>query len=613
MTDDKFLLLEMHPCTRGLSDEAVMEIADATELVRFNSGDTVHRASDVVTAVDLVVHGRLRLSVMDSHGKVLLQRSRTSGGQYGGLSAALGEPSGVECVAEDPTTILRLEYRAALDLTAKHEVFRLNMMKLLADGLQHTLLQQKHRTKPHLVAIFHQSSESRGLSRKLIQRLKELGEKPCLLTDDPKWDPIEGVRYRQMVEGGRRRSEEENRRQIHEWADATRVLFDVETSWDPVHATAVLDACELALWCVTPQNWRESLPYLEAIETQSPTWREKVCIVWLLDREQLSPLASPLRKFANRDIKISFATPAPNRGGVMNHGFERLIHLLRDIQIGVALGGGAARGMAHLGVLKAFEQSGIVVDMISGTSAGAMTGIVYASGLEVDYAIERFVADLRPSWFFRLLPRGDHWWLLYKYRRGHFEPMLRKYLQQYQLEQLAVPMSSITVDLVSGKAMVRDAGDAVHAIVESINLPGLSLPIIREGQALVDGGMVNNVPADVLVAKGCNFVIAASVSAKIETEFASNRRDTPVSEMKPASTMQTLLRTYLVQSANLNALGVQPADVVIEPDVTGFGLSEFVRTDELAAVGEQTTLEAMSGIKESLVRLDPQLFASLQQ
>lgn len=297
----------------------------------------------------------------------------------------------------------------------------------------------------------------------------------------------------------------------------------------------------------------------------------------------------------------------------MNHGFERLVHLLRGIQIGVALGGGAARGMAHLGVLKAFEQNGIVVDMISGTSAGAMTGIVYASGIDVDYSIERFVADLRPSWFFRLLPQGGQWYLLYKYRRGHFEPMLRTYLQQYRLEQLAVPMSSITVDLVSGKAMVRDAGDAVHAIVESINLPGLSLPIIREGQALVDGGMINNVPADVLVAKGCNFVIAASVSAKIETEFASNRQNTPVSEMKPASTIQTLLRTYLVQSANLNALGVQPADVVIEPDVTGFGLSEFVRTDELAAVGEQTTLEAISRIKESLARLDPQLFASFQQ
>ena len=158
--------------------------------------------------------------------------------------------------------------------------------------------------------------------------------------------------------------------------------------------------------------------------------------------------------------------------------------------------------MSHLGVLKALEQNGIVVDMIAGTSAGAMTGIVYASGLDPDYSADQFAADLRPSWLFRRLPRGNHWYLLYKYRRGHFDPMLRKYLHDWRLEQLAVPCLSVTVDLVGGKSVVRERGDAVHAILESINLPVLSVPICRDGQALIDGGLVNNIPADVLVVEG---------------------------------------------------------------------------------------------------------------
>ena len=151
----------------------------------------------------------------------------------------------------------------------------------------------------------------------------------------------------------------------------------------------------------------------------------------------------------------------------------RLVHDLRGVRIGVALGGGAARGMSHLGMLKVLEQHGIVVDMIAGTSAGAMTGIVHSSGLDPDYSAEQFSRDLRPSWIFRHLPHGKHWYLLYKYRRGQFDPMLRKYLHDWRLEQLPVPCLSVTVDLVSGNFVARERDDAVHAILESINLPVL--------------------------------------------------------------------------------------------------------------------------------------------
>jgi predicted acylesterase/phospholipase RssA len=86
---------------------------------------------------------------------------------------------------------------------------------------------------------------------------------------------------------------------------------------------------------------------------------------------------------------------------------ERLVHDLRGIRIGVALGGGAARGMSHLGVLKALEQNDIVVDMIAGTSAGAMSGVVYSAGLDCDYSATQFAADLKLPWLFRRLPSGQ--------------------------------------------------------------------------------------------------------------------------------------------------------------------------------------------------------------
>jgi len=250
------------------------------------------------------------------------------------------------------------------------------------------------------------------------------------------------------------------------------------------------------------------------------------------------------------------------------------------------------------------------VDMVAGTSAGAMTGVVYASGLDCDYSATQFSADLRPSWIFRHMPRGDQFFLLYKYRRGHFDPMLRKYLRDWKLEQLAVPCLSVTVDLVGGNAVVRERGDAVHAILESINLPVLSVPIVRDGQALIDGGLVNNIPADVLVSMGCNFVIAVSVTAQMEKKFSDI---TPEAEgrrrrKKKPGMVQTLLRSLQVQNHNLNAYGVGPADVVISPDVTGFELTAFTQAKEMAAIGEAAALEQVPKIRALLARLDPQLF-----
>jgi predicted acylesterase/phospholipase RssA len=188
--------------------------------------------------------------------------------------------------------------------------------------------------------------------------------------------------------------------------------------------------------------------------------------------------------------------------------------------------------------------------------------------------------------------------------------MLRKYLQQLQLEQLPVPCYSVTVDLVSGNSVVRERGDATHAILESINLPVLSRPIVRNGQALIDGGLVNNIPADVLVAKGCNFVIAVSVTANLEKQFCQIKPEGPTPNSSP-TIVQTLLRTFLVQNYCLNSYGVQPADIVIEPDVTGIDATEFERTVELAAIGEAAALKQVPRIRQLLTRLDPQLFGSV--
>jgi NTE family protein len=139
-----------------------------------------------------------------------------------------------------------------------------------------------------------------------------------------------------------------------------------------------------------------------------------ISIVWLLDEARsVAPAAPELLDFSSRQFVISESPLSSPWGKVLSNGVERLVHYLRGVRVGVALGGGAARGMSHLGGLKALEQNGIVVDVGAGTSAGAMTGALYCAGLDCDYSAGQFAAGLKLPWLFRRLPSGGYWYLLY--------------------------------------------------------------------------------------------------------------------------------------------------------------------------------------------------------
>ncbi len=611
MIEDKFLLLKRHACSHGLSDEAIREIANASELIRAEPGQVLHHANEIFDSVYLLIHGRVKESIVDILGNVSIQRFATAGAQIGALAAALGKPAPMDVIAEEPTTLLRLDYSVAQALTKKYADFQQNFSKLIAEAVLGLLLKDRSQRQPAVVGIFHQGPASRPLTPRLIQRLRELDETPHVMSDDPGWMPIEQLPFLHLKRNGGYLPVEEIRDQYNQWSESRRTIADVDAAIDLKNALMIAEVCEKIFWCVTPDNWQASLPRLRELVAKTPGWRDKINVIWVLPGDRpWAPLAPEFRELAKRDYKLSFEEPPEHQSRDLFHGLERVVHQLRGIRIGVALGGGAARGMAHLGVLKALEQNGIHIDMIAGTSAGAMTGILYASGMDPDYNAACFKQDLKPGWFFRMLPNGGYWYLFFKYRRRQFDPMLRKYLKDSRLEQLTLPVFSVTVDLISGSPVVRQFGDSVEAITESINLPVLSIPINRNGQSLVDGGIVNNIPADVLVASGCNIVIAVSVTAGVEKEFASNRPDTPTEKMKNASSLKTILRTYIVQNVNMNSVGVAPADLVIQPDVTAFDITEFTRADEMAVIGEQATLKSLPRLRSLLSRIDDKLYVA---
>jgi NTE family protein len=180
----------------------------------------------------------------------------------------------------------------------------------------------------------------------------------------------------------------------------------------------------------------------------------------------------------------------------------------RKLKIGLALGSGGARGMAHLGVLRALREAGIEADLVAGTSSGALVGMSYAAGrLESMTDVVENI-DWRQALSYFMEARLPHSGLIDGIRVLKF---IRHYTRGRRLEDLAIPFAAVATDLASGGEVVLKAGEADRAIRASLSIPGLFTPVNFEGRFLVDGGLVNPVPVNVVRKMGADFVIAVDV------------------------------------------------------------------------------------------------------
>ncbi len=586
---------------QGLSEETLTAITDAAEWVKFHTGEVVIEVDLDITHMYFLITGRVQSTLHDSLGKAVETDTIGPGRAIALIALGSTDRALLHVEAVEPATAIRLTPSALLQLAAKHADFQAAVFRLAVNAFKRYVMVDRSLPKPSVVGIVHHSEASRPLAGRLARRLRELDEHPAVFGDVEEWRPDGDIPFKLLAGEGQIRQNI-----LTDWPLNSRLLIDVRADYSPEAMMQLLSYVDTVFWCVRPQDARAAVVLLEGLIKSTPRWRDKIRIVWILDsKEPIAPYVPELYGLAQRDFKLTFNAPGVNQNTLLQHGFERIVHHLRGVQIGLALGGGAARGMAHLGVLKALERHGIFIDMLAGTSAGAMVGTIYAAGFDSDYIAQRFKTELQPSWFFRQLPGAGYWYLLYKYRWRQFDSMLRKYLGESRMEQLILPTFTVSVDLVQGESVVREANDATVGVMESINLPPLSLPIIESGQALVDGGLLNNVPANVLVAKGCNFVIASTVTAKLEKDFEGiSSRFTG----RFLSTVQVIMRQTMVQDYNMNSVGVQPADFVVAPDVTSFDISEFTRADEMADIGEATTNASVAELRKMLSRLDFKLF-----
>ncbi len=609
---DPIPFLQMHRSTRGLSEAEIHAIARQVEVVRFEEDEVVHRPDQQARALLLVITGRLRVSAPLPSGaeKTILYVGRDE--QFGLIAMTQDKPFPLTVVADHHSTLLRIPRESAIQLIHQIPLWERNLLQSLGPQFRDSLLGERSLKKPRIVALIHTCEQSRHLTALLNEQLTYLGEKVGLLSDHDDTRATALPRSASLLDvGGQLLTVDAIRKLLTSWTEADRVFLDVHVKHATRDLTQWITSCDAVYWCCTSETDTTVVTEMNPIIQSSPSTREKVFVIRLLAAsEPVAPCRPELSRVCEQDFKLHWNGCGPNSPvRTKRAGLEHIIHHLRRVTIGLALGGGAARGMAHLGVLQVLEEAGITIDRMSGTSAGALTGILYAAGYSANFLIDAFARDLKPSGLYRLLPYRDACYMWVKFRGGGWEKMLRKYLQSWRLEQLAVPFSAVAVDLVSAETVIHRDGDAVNALLESINLPGIARPICRDGKTLVDGGVLNVVPANVLVNQGAKFVIASDVAAKIPFEFAGNNSATPTQRMKVPSRMATLSRVRAIQDRNIRSMGGEAADIVIEPDVSQVLPPDFKHAPEIAKLGRVAAEKALPELRRVLNAMDPQLFA----
>ena len=279
----------------------------------------------------------------------------------------------------------------------------------------------------------------------------------------------------------------------------------------------------------------------------------------------------------------------------------RLNRTLNEQRIGLALGGGGARGIAHIGVLEVLKRENVVFDSIAGTSAGAIVAAAYGAGFSPSEVGDFFRKEMIPPKFFASQGATRRMFLLHSFRGGRFESKLRRYLDHLTFAQADLPLAITTLDLISGEQQIRRSGDLVKAVLQSINHPVFGRPIIQDGQMLVDGGVLMNVPASVLRSEGCDHVISIDVGSTLATDYGIDRSG----KLRAPSYLSTLLRTMDISRRHSSALHREESDLIIIPETSKFRIEDFHAVDQLIEAGRKAGENAVANVKRVIDHLQP--------
>ncbi|TZE81414.1 patatin-like phospholipase family protein [Calorimonas adulescens] len=257
------------------------------------------------------------------------------------------------------------------------------------------------------------------------------------------------------------------------------------------------------------------------------------------------------------------------------------------MKIGLALGGGAARGYAHIGVLKALERHGIKPDCVAGCSMGALLGAIYCSGISAS-VLEQLAINISPR----------QWMDISLSRTGimsgkKLESLIYTLTGGKNIEDLPIPFIAVATDVMTSSPYIFKDGPIHTAVRASTAIPGIFEPVSLGDRILVDGGFVDNVPVDLLDEMEVDLTIAVDVGFSFTNS-------------KPTNLFEIILLSIDTMQKKLHELNPIKADLIIKPDVSAIRPNQFEKAADCIKIGEETTEDFLS-------KVDPAVFSLLEK
>jgi len=269
---------------------------------------------------------------------------------------------------------------------------------------------------------------------------------------------------------------------------------------------------------------------------------------------------------------------------------------LRKRKVGLALGSGAARGLAHIGVLEVLERVGIHIDIIAGTSAGAAIGALYAQGksageikelaINIDWKKRARLIDLT-------LPKTGF------IAGKKIKELLRSIMGDLRFKDLKLPFACVATDIMTGEEVVINRGSVLEGVRASISIPMIFTVVKWKGRYLVDGGLVNPVPVSVLKRMGADFIIAVNVMPRL-SKISAQPYPEELEEAKEPNIFNIAMKVNDIHASRLLDYCLTGADAIIEPCTKDIGPGDFHRVRQCILQGELASIDSILEIKRRL-------------
>lgn len=259
----------------------------------------------------------------------------------------------------------------------------------------------------------------------------------------------------------------------------------------------------------------------------------------------------------------------------------------RQVRLGLALGGGAARGFAHVGVIQVLEEAGLQPQLVTGTSAGSLVAALYASGKN-SHELRRVAETMEEAeitdWMMPILNRGA--------LRGE---ALARYVNTQvggkPIEQMRIPLGIVATDLHTGEAVTFRRGNTGSAVRASSAVPAVFQPVRIGGREYVDGGLVAPVPVRQVREMGANFVIAVDISSDPEGNPAGD-------------TFQILMQTFAIMGKSINSLALREAEFVVRPPLSGVKSADFGARRRSIEAGRSVMLAMLPQLRSRIAAFE---------